>query len=65
VSWQHIYGVSWLAGIGFTMSLFITGLAFHEPELVISAKFAILLASLTAGIVGWFILRVITEIPIK
>ena len=57
VSWRHIYGVSWLAGIGFTMSLFISSLAFGvSPELE-TAKFGILVASLIAGIVGFFLLR--------
>ena len=57
VSWRHIYGVSWLAGIGFTMSLFISSLAFGvSPELE-TAKFGILVASLIAGIVGFLLLR--------
>lgn len=57
VSWRHIYGAGWLAGIGFTMSLFITDLAFSDDALVNSAKLGILAASLIAGIVGWTILR--------
>ena len=56
VSWKHLYGVSWLAGIGFTMSLFITNLAFAEPHLVEQAKTGILLASLIAGAVGYRLL---------
>ncbi len=57
VSWRHIYGASWLAGIGFTMSLFIAGLAFGESENLVIAKVGILMASLIAGAVGWLILR--------
>ena len=57
VNWRHVYGVGWLAGIGFTMSLFITDLAFSEGSLVDAAKLGILVASVTAGVVGWTILR--------
>jgi NhaA family Na+:H+ antiporter len=46
-----------LAGIGFTMSLFITDLAFSDGSLVDAAKLGILVASLIAGVVGWTILR--------
>jgi Na+:H+ antiporter, NhaA family len=57
ISWLHVYGAGWLAGIGFTMSLFITDLAFSEDSLVENAKLGILGASLIAGVVGWMILR--------
>jgi len=57
VSWHQIYGVSWLAGIGFTMSLFIAGLAFEGTALLSTAKVGILLASLIAGVIGWIILQ--------
>jgi NhaA family Na+:H+ antiporter len=57
ISWRHVYGAGWLAGIGFTMSLFITDLAFPDSPLVDVAKLGILAASLIAGIVGWLILR--------
>ena len=57
VTWRHIYGVSWLAGIGFTMSLFISGLAFGESPLLHSAKLGILCGSVVAGVGGWLILR--------
>jgi Na+:H+ antiporter, NhaA family len=57
IRWRHVYGASWLAGIGFTMSLFITDLAFSEGSLVEAAKLGILVASLIAGVVGWTILR--------
>ncbi len=57
ITWRHVYGAGWLAGIGFTMSLFITDLAFPESPLVDAAKLGILAASLIAGVVGWTILR--------
>jgi len=57
IGWRHIYGVGWLAGIGFTMSLFISDLAFSDGSLVEDAKLGILGASLIAGVVGWTILK--------
>src|SRR3712207_3210923 len=57
ISWRQVYGAGWLAGIGFTMSLFISDLAFPESPLVEVAKLGILSASLIAGVVGWLILR--------
>ena len=58
VNWKHIYGVSLLAGIGFSMSLFIANLAFREgdPDLP-SAKIGILTASFLSGIAGYLVLR--------
>ncbi|MDM8521686.1 Na+/H+ antiporter NhaA [Anaerolineales bacterium HSG6] len=63
-TWKQVYAMSWLAGIGFTMSLFIAGLAFdgaHE-ELLTVAKFGVLVASLIAGVVG-FIVTTMTATP--
>ncbi len=57
VRWPHIWGASCLAGVGFTMSLFITELAFDDPSHVGKAKLGILVASLVAGILGYGILR--------
>ena len=58
-SWRHVHGVAWLSGIGFTMSLFINGLAFAgQAEAFDAAKVAILMASFLAGTVGFVILRV-------
>jgi len=56
MTWTRLYGLSWLAGIGFTMSLFIAGLAFGESEFIAMSKAGILVASLIAGIVGAIIL---------
>ncbi|HXZ78319.1 MAG TPA: Na+/H+ antiporter NhaA [Terriglobales bacterium] len=59
-TWRHIIGVGLLAGIGFTVSLFITELAFNDDALVADAKIGILLASLIAGIAGYVFLRFFT-----
>lgn len=52
MTWKHLVGASALAGIGFTMSLFITNLAFQNPELIKVAKISILFSSLIAAIAG-------------
>jgi NhaA family Na+:H+ antiporter len=58
VSWRMLHGVAWLGGIGFTMSLFIAGLAFDaQPALLTAAKLGTLIASVLAGLVGWTLLR--------
>lgn len=62
VSWLELYGTAWLGGIGFTMSLFVANLAFPgKEELLINGKIGILIASMTAGIVGFLLLRKITR----
>ncbi|GAB4280254.1 MAG: sodium/proton antiporter NhaA [Coriobacteriia bacterium] len=57
VTWRHIWGAGLLAGIGFTMSLFVSGLAFESAELVAQAKVGILLASVISGFAGYLVLR--------
>ena len=57
MAWRHVYGASWLAGIGFTMSLFVAGLAFDDDGLLTQAKLAILATSVVAGVGGYLILR--------
>jgi NhaA family Na+:H+ antiporter len=57
MTWLRLYGLSWLGGIGFTMSLFIASLAFGESDYLAMAKVGILVASLFSGIVGAVILR--------
>ena len=52
VRWVHLLGGAWLAGIGFTMSLFIAQLAFASPQLVEEAKLGILLGSAISAAVG-------------
>jgi len=57
VTWRQLAGIGVLAGIGFTMSLFIAGLAFPPDPLQLSAKVGILCASTVAGMVGYVWLR--------
>jgi Na+:H+ antiporter, NhaA family len=59
VSWTQIYGTGWLAGIGFTMAIFIANLVFGGTDLLDTAKTAILIASAVSGVVGWAILRLL------
>jgi NhaA family Na+:H+ antiporter len=56
VRWRHLLGVAALAGIGFTVSLFIASLAFQTPAVQDAAKIGILAASLLAGLVGALLL---------
>lgn len=57
IKWKHILGVGLLGGIGFTMALFISGLAFRQTEFIESAKISILFASVIAGLAGYFVLK--------
>ncbi|HLA56708.1 MAG TPA: Na+/H+ antiporter NhaA [Flavobacterium sp.] len=57
VSWKSLVGVGFLGGIGFTMSIFITLLAYDDSIHINSSKIAILLASLLAGIIGFVLLK--------
>jgi Na+:H+ antiporter, NhaA family len=57
VTWRMLRGVSWLGGIGFTMSLFVGALAFADEALLDSAKIGVLLASCVAAFMGWLMLR--------
>lgn len=60
LGWRHIIGAGMLGGIGFTMSIFITNLAFvDQPETINASKVAILLASLMAGTAGFVWLKVV------
>ncbi len=56
-TWRQVLGVGVLGGIGFTMSLFITNLAFFDPTLITDAKLGIFTASFLAGIAGFLLLR--------
>jgi Na+:H+ antiporter, NhaA family len=63
VRWQHILGAGMLGGIGFTMSIFITNLAFvGNIEAINTSKIAILLSSALAGLIGYFWLRFVARI---
>jgi NhaA family Na+:H+ antiporter len=57
VNWRMINAVGMLAGIGFTVSIFISSLAFDDPALLMDAKAAVLGASLVAGLTGYVALR--------
>ena len=57
VTWRHVVGGAAVAGIGFTVSLFVTDLAFSDASLAAEAKVGILAASVVAGAIGAFILR--------
>ena len=60
LNWRHVFGAGLLGGIGFTMSIFITNLAFPgEAGVVNASKMAILLASLTAGTAGFLWLKLL------
>ena len=62
LNWSHMVGLGLLAGIGFTMSIFITNLAFAgQPEIINAAKMAILLASVTAGVLGMLWLGLVSK----
>lgn len=57
LNWKIIAGVGFLGGIGFTMSIFITLLAFDNETIINNAKFVILLSSLVAGLIGYLSLQ--------
>lgn len=62
LNWKHIFGAGLLGGIGFTMSIFITNLAFvGNGDAITASKIAVLLASLTAGTVGFLWLKFFTD----
>ncbi len=61
VSALHILGISILAGIGFTMSLFVSDLAYDNESLILQAKFGIFAASVLAGISGFIILKIASQ----
>lgn len=66
LKWKTIIGVGFLGGIGFTMSIFITLLAFDDKTIISNAKFVILLSSLIAGVIGFFFLKnTLREAPIE
>ena len=57
VSFRHVVGMAALAGIGFTVSIFVGGLAFDDPALTDQATLGVLLASVVAALLGAVILR--------
>lgn len=61
LNWKTIVGVGFLGGIGFTMSIFITLLAFENEMLITHAKLIIMLASLLAGSLGYVFLKIVLK----
>jgi NhaA family Na+:H+ antiporter len=55
--WVHLIGLGFLGGIGFTMSMFISSLAYQDAIILNQAKIGILIGSLVAGVSGYFLLR--------
>ena len=64
INWKSIIGVGFLGGIGFTMSIFITLLAFDNETIINNAKFVILISSLIAGLIGFISLKLTLKAPI-
>lgn len=65
LSWNKIIGVGFLGGIGFTMSIFITLLAFDDPTIINNTKLVILLSSLIAGFIGFLTLKIVLNNNMK
>jgi NhaA family Na+:H+ antiporter len=61
LKWKHVLGIGFLAGIGFTMSIFITLLAYSDEILITDSKISILLASLVSGILGYSWLKYVLK----
>jgi len=65
LKWKNIIGAGFLGGIGFTMSIFVTLLAFDNDDMVNNSKIAILIASFIAGIIGFIFLKLTLKTPIE
>ncbi|MCB0696446.1 MAG: Na+/H+ antiporter NhaA, partial [Chitinophagaceae bacterium] len=64
--WKEVLGMGMIAGVGFTISIFMSTLAFIIPEIQITAKVAIIGASLAAGIIGYLYLALLSKkLPVK
>lgn len=61
LKWKHLLGIGFLAGIGFTMSIFITLLAYEDATLITESKISILLASVVSGIFGYSWLKYVLK----
>ena len=64
LNWRSIFGAGLLAGIGFTMSIFVTLLAFDDETIINNSKLVILLSSLTSGLLGFLLLRSTLRTPV-
>ena len=67
LNWKTIIGVGFLGGIGFTMSIFITLLAFNDETIINNAKFVILISSMIAAIIGFLFLKKVlkNQVPLE
>ena len=65
VTWAHVLGVAALCGMGFTVSLFVSAIAFNDAALVDQAKIGVFGASLIAGAAGYLILRLASRKPMR
>ena len=63
VGWAKIAGVSLLSGIGFTMAMFVAGLAYGSPTTLDTAKLGVLIGSSVSGLIGFLVLRSATKLP--
>ena len=63
VGWAKIAGVSLLSGIGFTMAMFVAGLAYDSPTTLDTAKLGVLIGSSVSGLIGFLVLRSATKLP--
>ncbi len=61
INWRHVIGAGFLGGVGFTMSIFITLLAFKDAEIIVGAKIAVLFSSIVAGLIGYIYLHFNTK----
>ncbi|MFL2763626.1 MAG: Na+/H+ antiporter NhaA [Dehalococcoidia bacterium] len=59
LKWRHVLGVGFLGGVGFTMAIFVNGLAFDSQSFIDTAKIAIFIASIFSAIFGYMIIRLI------
>ena len=59
-SWQHIYAMSMMCGIGFTISLFIGALSYSSSELIVQARIGVFIGSLSSAIVGFLLMKKLT-----
>jgi NhaA family Na+:H+ antiporter len=61
VTWPQIYGIAWLGGIGFTMSIFVSTAAFGAGDLLQVSKIGVLIASVISGLVGYVLVNRYTK----
>ena len=61
IEWKHVIGCGMLGGIGFTMSIFISLLAFDNPEIIVDSKIAVLLGSVLSGLLGFVFFFVLSK----